>query len=299
MINKTQVFIVFLLMQFGAVDAFAGSGYYFYLTNKMEPSKDHPGYPQMTVHYSGGMNCWYLNYLADWNWIASPGAVDVGLYTERDNSGSCNTLFTVSANTNFAIFIKETPDSPWVRLGKPSTLWNMANVDNASYINPPLPYYPVGGLLGLCGLKVDTFGYVVDSSLPGTNKAYVQVSGTPKLDGCDDAYAASVTAVKATGETNSETFINERTINMKVGEKRKISLSGLDSESVWELDGGQCEGDDNTDSDLKSNYTKYRVLPQTINVTATAKGQRTCNLTAYHYPERTFVARRRYTFIVR
>lgn len=298
MINIFRSFFVFIL-QLSAADVLAGSGYYFYVTNKMMPSSKYPGYPQVTVHYAGGMNCWYLNYLASWDTIASPGAVDVGLYTERDNSGTCNTLFTVSANTNLGIFIKEKPDSSWVRIGKPSTLWNMANVDNASYINPPLPYYPVGGKLGLCGLKVNTFGYVVDSSLPGTNKAYVQVSGTPELDGCDDAYPSNVTGLKETVETNTESFVNERTINMKVGQKKKIYLSGLDADSVWELDGGRCLGDDNTNSDLNRDYTKYRVLPQTINVTATSKGQRTCDLTAYHYPERTFVSHRRYIFVVR
>ena len=279
--------------------SYAGAGYRFLLTNKMKPLAGDPGYPQLTVHVAGGYNCWYLNGIADWNQYARPGDIEINLYTERKNSLDCFYGITPSASTDVGVFVKASPDAPWVRLGTRSVLWNVGNLDNGFYIDPPLP---LSGLFGMCGLTVNSLATVINSTVPGTNIAQITVSGTPKLDGCHDAYAttgAQPEAVRSSAVDGDADARNVRTIRLKVGKTRKISLAGLDPESVWELDGGTCKGDPVLTSDLKANHTRHRVLPQTVNVTAIGVGRRVCDLTAYHYPERSFVSSRRFIFIVK
>jgi hypothetical protein len=283
----------------------AGAGYRFLVTNKMTPLASDPSYPRVHVHRAGGSNCWYLNDIAYWSEYAVPGDVEKNQYTERKNSGSCNELFTHTAMTDVAIFIQANPSAPWLRLGTRSVLFNMMNLDNGFYIDPPLP---VSGLFPICGLKVNSIASVINSSIPGTNLAQITVSGTPKLDNCSDAYA--IPAVQANSASNNgaqsvpavqtaTTPDNQRVIHLKVGEHKSIDLSGLDDDSLWELDGGRCTGDAGLTSDLVAPHAKYRVLPQLVKVTATGKGEKICDLSAYHYPERTFLTTQRFIFQVR
>jgi len=275
----------------------AGAGYYFHLTNDMSQGWFGDGdktYPRVTVHVAGGYNCWYLNSIADWNQYAVPGDSEVPLYTEAKDSTSC---FFETSSTEIALYVQANAGSPWVQIGERAKLWNEFNAENGFYINPGLPY--TLPLTSLCGLSIQ------NTFLPGTNLNQVKVSGTPKLEGCSDAHTTSTASVQSQATVNAAGVnplrppVGEKTFNLKVGQTRKVRLPELDPSSVWELDGGTCQGDKAIKSDLKANYTKRRVLPQTVNVTGTAVGQRVCALTAYHYPERSVVTQGKIIFKIK
>lgn len=262
----------------------AGAGYYFRLTNNMTQgwfgSADKT-YPRVTVHVAGGSNCWYLNSIADWNQYAVPGDFEVPLYTEAKDSTSC---FFETSSVEIALYVQANAESAWVQVGDRAKLWNEWNVENGFYINPMLPY--TLPLTSLCGLSIQ------NTFVPGTNLNQVKVSGTPKLEGCTDAHSVAATGVvsKATATASTQSPpVGLKTFNLRIGQTKKIRLPELDPSSVWELDGGTCQGDHAVKSDLKANYTLRRVLPQTVNVTGIAAGRRVCALTAYHYPERSVV----------
>lgn len=272
----------------------AGAGYSFLLTNNMSQgwfSSGNKSYPRVTVHVAGGYNCWYLNSLADWNQYAVPGDSEKSLYTEAKDSTSC---WFETSSVELALYVQADVDSPWVQVGDKAKLWNEWNVENGFYINPGLPY--TLPLTSLCGLSIQ------NSFLPATNLNQIKVSGTPKVEGCTDAHTASTTSVKsqlaATASIPSPP-VGSKTFNLRVGQTKKIRLPELDPSSVWELDGGTCQGDPAIKSDLTANYTTRRVLPQTVNVSAIANGQRVCSLTAYHYPERSVVTQGQVIFNVK
>ena len=282
--TTSRLILLFSTLTYSQI-SLAGAGYYFYLTNNMTQSWFGSGdktYPRFTIHMAGGYNCWYPNSIGDWNQYAIPGDSEKPLYTEaKDTVTGC---FFETSSVEIAMYVQFDADLPWVQLGEKAKLWNELNAENGFYINPGLPY--TLPLTSLCGLSIQ------NSFLPGTNLNQVKVSGTPKLEGCADAHTASAASVESQATATLEHLsppVGVKTFNLRVGQTRKVRLPELDPSSVWELDGGTCEGDKAIKSDLKANYTKRRVLPQTVNVTGTAVGQRVCSLTAYHYPERSVV----------
>jgi len=295
LVNLASISAVLLLAALFS-PAHAGAGYYFYLTNNMTKgwfSNADDTYPRVTIHVAGGYNCWYPNSIGDWNQYAIPGDSEIPLYAEAEDF-TLNGCFFETSSVVIALYVQTDPDSAWVQLGERSKLWNEGNLENGFYINPGLPY--TLPLTSLCGLSIQ------NTFLPATNMNQVKVSGTPKLDGCQDAHIASATPVAlplAETASTQNPPVGVKTFKLKVGQTRKVKLPKLDPFSVWELDGGTCQGDPAIESDLKANYTKRRVLPQTVNVRGTATGQRTCSLTAYHYPERSVVTQGKILFIVK
>lgn len=294
---STLISLAFLsLLSALSVPAYAGAGYYFYLTNNMTQGWFGSGdntYPRLTIHVAGGYNCWYPNSIGDWNQYAIPEDVEKALYTEAEDF-TLNGCFFQTSSVEIAMYVQANADSPWVQVGNRAKLWNEGNVENGFYINPGLPY--TLPLTSLCGLSIQ------NTLLPGTNLNQIKVSGTPKLDGCADAHTSSTAAVEAAGAASTSTAtapVGIKTFKLTVGQTRKIKLPKLDPFSVWELDGGTCQGDPAIKSDLKANYTKRRVLPQTVNVTGIAAGQRICSLTAYHYPDRSVVTQGKIIFNVK
>lgn len=294
-ISKATSLATLLLLSALAGPAHAGAGYYFYLTNTMTNgwfSGADNTYPRVTIHVAGGYNCWYPNSIGDWNQYAIPGDSEKALYTEAEDF-TLNGCFFQTSSVEIALYVQPNADSQWIQVGDRAKLWNEGNVENGFYINPGLPY--TLPLTSLCGLSIQ------NTFIPATNLNQVKVSGTPKLDGCQDAHISSSAAVEASGATSSAATppVGMKTYQLKVGQTKKIKLPALDPSSVWELDGGTCQGDHAIKSDLKANYTKRRVLPQTVNLTGTATGQRICSLTAYHYPERSVVTQGKIIFNVK
>jgi hypothetical protein len=292
----SRLIVLFLTLVVSQVSQ-AGAGYYFYLTNNMSQGwfgNSDKTYPRVTVHVAGGSTCWYLNSIADWNQYAVPGDSEKPLYTEaKDTVTGC---FFETSSVEIAMYVQADANSSWVQIGDKAKLWNELNAENGFYINPGLPY--TLPLTSLCGLSIQ------NTFLPGTNLNQVKVSGTPKLDGCPDTHTTTASVqsqatVNAAGVNPLSPPVGEKTFNLKVGQTKRIRLPELDPSSVWELDGGTCQGDHAIKSDLKANYSKRRVLPQTVNVTGTAAGQRICSITAYHYPERTVVTQGKIIFNVK
>ena len=292
----SRLIVLFLALAVSQVSQ-AGAGYYFYLTNNM--SQDWFGggekaYPRVTIHAAGGSTCWYLNSIADWNQYAVPGDSEKPLYTEAKDSTGC---FFETSSVEIAMYVQADADSAWVQIGDKAKLWNELNKENAFYINPGLPY--TLPLTSLCGLSIQ------NTFLPATNLNQVKVSGTPKLEGCTDAHTTSKASLQSHATVNGVGVaplappVGIKSFNLKVGQTRKVRLPELDPSSVWELDGGTCQGDKAIKSDLKRNYTKRRVLPETVNVIGTAVGQRVCSLTAYHYPERSVVTQEKIIFNIK
>ena len=292
----SRLIVLFLALAVSQVSQ-AGAGYYFYLTNNM--SQDWFGggekaYPRVTIHAAGGSTCWYLNSIADWNQYAVPGDSEKPLYTEAKDSTGC---FFETSSVEIAMYVQADADSAWVQIGDKAKLWNELNKENAFYINPGLPY--TLPLTSLCGLSIQ------NTFLPATNLNQVKVSGTPKLEGCTDAHTTSKASLQSHATVNGVGVaplappVGIKSFNLKVGQTRKVRLPELDPSAVWELDGGTCQGDKAIKSDLKRNYTKRRVLPETVNVIGTAVGQRVCSLTAYHYPERSVVTQEKIIFNIK
>lgn len=290
----------------------AGAGYWFYLTNDMTPSKEDGTYPRVTMHEYGGWSCWYPNDIGNWDAYAVPGNRERPLYTEVRDSLGC--AFEHTSNIQFGVFIKPNENSPWVRVGHPAKLFNQFNSDQAFTINPPLPWNNIP-FFNVCGLK---FSDGLGGYAPLTNVNYVKVSGTPKLEGCEDAYpntgisissssknaniTSSVNASDVSQQASDESFFDEnvKTIKIKVGKSKTITLPTLDQSSTWELDGGICQGDDVLESNLNKSQTKRRVvLPHTVKVKANGVGQKVCHITAYHYPERTIVQKAKVIFVAK
>ena len=291
----SRLIVLFLALAVSQVSQ-AGAGYYFSLTNDMNQvwfGSGEQSYPRVTIHVAGGSNCWYLNAIADWNQYAVPGDSEKPLYTEAKDSTTC---FFQSSSVEIAMYVQADADLAWVQIGDKAKLWNEWNKENGFYINPGLPY--TLPLTNLCGLSIQ------NSFIPLTNLNQVKVSGTPKLEGCTDAHTTSNASLQSRATVNGAGVaplappVGNKSFNLKVGQTRKVRLPELDPSSVWELDGGTCQGDKAIKSDLKQNYTKRRVLPETVNVTGTAVGQRVCSLTAYHYPERSVVTQGKIIFNV-
>ena len=291
-----RLIVLFLALAVSQVSQ-AGAGYYFYLTNNMSQGLfggAEKAYPRVTIHAAGGSNCWYLNSIADWNQYAVPGDSEKPLYTEAKDSTGC---FFETSSVDIAMYVQADADSAWVQIGDTAKLWNELNKENGFYINPGLPY--TLPLTSLCGLSIQ------NTFLPATNLNQVKVSGTPKLEGCTDAHTTSKASLQSHATVNGVGVaplappVGIKSFNLKVGQTRKVRLPELDPSSVWELDGGTCQGNKAIKSDLKRNYTKRRVLPETVNVIGTAVGQRVCSLTAYHYPERSVVTQGKIIFNVK
>jgi len=292
----SRLIVLFLALAVSQVSQ-AGAGYYFYLTNNMSQGRfggAEKAYPRVTIHAAGGSTCWYLNSIADWNQYAVPGDSEKPLYTEAKNSTGC---FFETSFVDIAMYVQADADSAWVQIGDTAKLWNELNKENGFYINPPLPL--TLPLFSLCGLSIQ------NTFLPATNLNQVKVSGTPKLEGCTDAHTTSKASLQSHATVNGVGVaplappVGIKSFNLKVGQTRKVRLPELDPSSVWELDGGTCQGDKAIKSDLKRNYTKRRVLPETVNVIGTAVGQRVCSLTAYHYPERSVVTQGKIIFNIK
>ncbi len=286
----------------------AGAGYEFKLTNDMTPYKGDNTYPRVALHEYGGWSCWYPNSLEDWNQYAIPGDRERSLYTEARDSLGC---FFETSNIQFAVFIKPNENSQWVRVGNAAKLWNNLNADQGFYINPPLPWNNVP-FVDMCGLK---FSSGLGGYAPFTNVNYVKVSGSPKLENCAEAFPNTGIALTSSNEGTAMTARanlmdgpeqasdeslydrNVKTIKLKVGQSKTIILPTIDKDSTWELDGGDCQGGDGVfESDLKKSYTKNRVLPASVKVTAKGVGQGTCYITAYHNPERTILQKGKVIF---
>jgi hypothetical protein len=292
----SRLIVLFLALAVSQVSQ-AGAGYYFYLTNNMSQGWFGGGekaYPRVTIHAAGGSTCWYLNSIADWDQYAVPGDSEKPLYTEAKDSTGC---FFETSSVEIAMYVQADADSAWVQIGDKAMLWNELNKENGFYINPGLPY--TLPLTSLCGLSIQ------NTFLPATNLNQVKVSGTPKLEGCTDAHTTSKASLQSHATVNGVGVaplappVGIKSFNLKVGQTRKVRLPELDPSSVWELDGGTCQGDKAIKSDLKRNYTKRRVLPETVNVIGTAVGQRVCSLTAYHYPERSVVTQEKIIFNIK
>lgn len=299
-----------LLTAVASEESQAGAGYWFKVTNDMTPSKADGTYPRITLHEYGGWTCWYPNDIGNWNAYAQPGNRERPLYTEATDSLGC---FFKTSSINFAVFIQPHANAPWVRVGHAAQLWNDLNANNGFYINPPLPWNDLP-FLDMCGLKFLTGGA---GYAPGTNVNYVKVSGKPQLEGCEEAFpntgftdtqaslraslASGVKAPDVSRKASDESFSgqNVKKFRIKVGQTRTITLPALDPDSTWELDGGRCQGDHAFKSDLRKTWTGKRTLPHSIRVKATGAGQRICDITAYHNPERTILQKGRVILIAR
>lgn len=112
--------------------SYAGAGFYFNVSNNMQPSNEDANYPQFTIHTSGGSDCWYNNDMDDWNKVIKPGE-STTLYTERKNSLGCFVMFTDPASIGLGYFIKTDKNSEWKQLGNSFTLFNSGNNESNFY----------------------------------------------------------------------------------------------------------------------------------------------------------------------
>lgn len=253
----------------------AGYGVYVNVDNKVTPSITDPSYPLVTAHVSGGADCWYDNGLADWNQFSAPGQ-KVSIYTERKNSGTC--FFGIGVRW-FALFSKANKTSPWVQVSQDIQI--NVNGNTSAVISPDA--------IGACGLTIAT-------SRPtfNTDPGQVTYSVSGKLnENCGTQKSLSAEPLAGVSAIVDQTI----NIALKVGETKDISLTELDESSGWEL--GECIGNAVTTNGVVSRHTQKRVLPSMVPVTGAQSGQETCDVTAWHYPERSRVVTIRYVFTVK
>ena len=275
----------------------AGAGFEFRIENRMRPTPEDPDYPQITVHRVGGSSCWYDYGLDDWNQYAKPGG-NVRIYTERKNSGTCYWLLTDPAVRGVAYFIKMSKSSNWRQVGDEITFENRGNsqagywgnkisiYSNGIYINAKYPVAEDVSLLPLLGSDL-TWADITVVGIP-----QYPVASKSLLD--EAPYAIAATEFDTAEENDPVQAIDDV---MQTGEKKVFKLAGLDPESEWELD--QCTGDAVLSSAVIPQHTRKKDLPDALEIRAIKPGQSVCELTAWHYPERSKIISRRYTFNVR
>lgn len=259
----------------------AGYGVYVDVNNQVTPSAEDGTYPKVTAHNSGGSNCWFDEGLSDWNQFSNPGS-SVSIYTERKNSGSC--FFDIGSRW-FALFAKASSSSPWVQVSQ--NIQISVNGNTSAIISPDA--------IGLCGLKITT------TRKPSGNQGHVgyDVEGSLKPNCSGPAPAVAAVAPQAMTAQSVNSIVPDQTFNisMKLGSSKTIVLSGLDPESVWELN--QCTGNAVSAGGVIPKHTQRKVLPSTLTVTAIQPGQEICDITGWHYPERSKVIDTRYIFTVK
>lgn len=300
-------FFIAVGLLFCSASSHAGQGWYIHMINNTDQSNekinmfDEKGgkyikyYPAFTVHTYGGSNCWYDEGLSDWNQISWNGDQDILMYTEEENSDSC---FFAGGFREFAVYARYSFTSPWVRVSVPYKIWNKYVEDADAVPNK----FTVGAGKrdhpGYCGLR---FIMWQPTWQKGDTQyhLYVETAGA-MVENCEtpaNAKSLSTVTDKNSLLLSESKSVAERVINLHMGQTRIMKLKGLDSQSVWELD--QCEGDAVTTNGVIPKHTARKVLPSEVKVTAIKAGQEICDITSWHYPERSEVIKGRIIFNVK
>jgi hypothetical protein len=305
--------LAFLCLMFASHLADAGAGVNLLIQNHMTPNQADNDYPQVTLHNYAGSDCWYDYGLSDWNQYAKPNN-SVSIYTERSNrAGTCN--LQSEAVRGLGFYVKEGKDQPWVLIKPAGVLSNKDNIrqnfkvtglvtsydtgicPNQSYPSPRLEACsPPEGWTKVCGMVIPYTEKKYDPPGPrNTPNRILQfwVFGEPDLENCKEA---EPTRSQIQSNSSTETHENEIKITIPLGQSRQITLSKLDSESEWELD--QCHGDSASLVNVDAHHTKRKTLPETLDFSASKRGVTTCDVTAWHYPERNRVITNRYILTV-
>jgi hypothetical protein len=263
--------------------AFAGESVDVNIDNRVTQISS--GYPRLTAHISGGSNCYYDMGLADWNQFAKPGA-SVSIYSERKGSGSC---FLSNGIREFTLYMQESDGAAWVPIG-PQYRLDVGTPPRGLHAFDSI--YPDGGIWesakseawlaqpGACGLSVEVRVDILDPS-----RTWFTVSGTASPNCAGYIYYASNTA--ATRVRAAAASLESSRINLKIGQSKTIKLGDLDPGSVWELD--SCLGASGEPSGAVPHFTRKKSLLTTFTFKATHTGSESCQLTAWHNPERTKV----------
>ena len=304
-----QILLVFSVAFYPLV-SHAGAGFQFRITNNMFPSLSDANYPQFTVHISGGSDCWYDNGLADWNQFAKPGGGKVTIYTERKNSGFCPDVVQALAVRGIAYFVKRSKNSPWEQVGNQFVLYNNYNNLGEFYTKGKEPktvcyppYYTT--CQSVNGFFIDSdYNYTKGGDgekFKDANVAWVNIdvidwdSLMSEKGSAVGEHEYEPELISSISASEREEF-NAKTYTVKVNDRKRIVLGGLDAESEWELD--QCVGESVVSSDVLAIHTPKKDLPDIMEIKALKPGQAVCEITAWHYPERSKVTSRRYTFII-
>lgn len=272
----------------------AGNGLYFQINNKLTSTGQ--GYPLITVHNLGGSSCWNDYGLADWNqYVKTSQSTATLIYTETDD------CWLETEVRYFAFFAKSTSTAPWVRVSPMLFLKGAGSIIHLGVANP-YDSFDSGlySIDGYCDVRFSGY-YNNISGEGGQHRLNVNVEGSRNLiDNCNTPVHALSVDDHSNGQTASllnQHAISVRSYGLKVGQSKVIKLTGLDSESVWELD--QCVGDAVTTNGVIPKHTARKVLPSEVKVTATKVGQEICEITGWHYPERSEVIKARIIFDVK
>jgi len=249
--------------------------------------------PHIYAHIKGGSSCWEDFGLADWDLFAYPEG-QTKIYTATKHFWESEVWCMTRPGARwYAIFAKEDSHAPWVQVSEDMLI---------SDSGPPswkLSFSLIPG--GACGLTL-TADQLRDDPTFGTdpNRINFNVSGAFDRNKCQ-GLAASIAQVpfESMALKSMDTTIPDATlhISMKVGDSEVIHLGGLDTASVWELE--QCQGSAISSQGVKARHTNKKALPSVVQIKAIQTGMEICDITGWHYPERSKVTTFRYVFNVK
>ena len=281
----------------------AGTGYYITIKNELNPGASRPF---LTIHNNNGSNCWYDYGLADWAQYAMPGQ-SVEIYTEATNSGSCNAGLVSSdfVRIRGVGLFAGAPGVPWAPIWtgqaapndfKIAESYTQTQFESAPMVGQPLGYgicvksytgrYGDGDDLGRAADGLVIFRYQGPQYRVTIT---VAACSTLKASAADsNVHIANVESATPPPDlipapTNS--FVNPKSIHVKVGQTVNVTVptKQLNSDTEWDL--GGCSSPGATQVIQHRHNAKGKRLADSLEITGVSPGSLTCALNANDYDE--------------